>query len=176
MPEMMTTFTLTPIDFSRLQKVIAKRLRRNESLFTWLFLVRVAVWMSVGFAAAAYGRLLGDNPEIAYELKVVGALVLIALVLIVCLPYASNRMLRKHLLSPQGAFLSQQTVELREESLLIVTANARSEVAWARILAKDEDAENLYLFIDTMQAIVIPLAAAVSLNPELQRRLECVPP
>lgn len=172
----MATFTLTPLDFSRLQKVIAKRLRRNEGLFTGIFLVRVAVWMCVGLAAAAYGRLIGANPEIAHELKVVGALVLIALVLIVCLPYASNRMLRKHLLSPQGAFLSQQTVELREESLVITTTTARSEVAWARILAKDEDAANLYLFIDTMQAIIIPLATAVNLNPVLQQRLERVPP
>jgi hypothetical protein len=48
---MTTTFTLTVIDFARLQKMVAKRFR---ALFSLQFGLRVLVWLCIGLAGATY--------------------------------------------------------------------------------------------------------------------------
>jgi hypothetical protein len=166
---MTATFTLTSQDFSRLQKIIVRRFRRRLAVFSPQFLLRVVVWMSVGFAFAGYTRLIAENPEIAKPLQVVAVLIVVAAVAIALMPYLSQAMLRKHMLSPTGAFLSPQTVEFTEKALVVTSAVARSEIAWAGMHSRDEDEENYYLFIDPLQALVLPRQVVEPLLSEFKR-------
>jgi hypothetical protein len=155
--------------FSRLQKVIFRRFRQKTGAFSMQFFLRVVVWMCIGFAGAGYARLITDNPEIAHSLQVVAFLLVGAIIAIVAMPYLSQALLRKHMLSPVGAFLSPQTVEFTEESLVVTSALARTELLWSGLHSKDEDSENYYLFIDPMQALVLPRGALKPLLHELER-------
>jgi hypothetical protein len=166
---MKTSFTLTASDFGRMQKVVLRRFRKKLGLFSVQFLLRVLVWMCIGFAGAAFARLIRENPEIAGSLETVALLVAFALLAIVAMPYLSQALFRKHMLAPNGSFLSPQTIELTASSVLVSSAVGNIELPWAGVLARDEDDENYYLFIDAMQALVLPREAVASSVAEFEQ-------
>jgi hypothetical protein len=166
---MTATFTLTPADFVRLQKVVARRFRQKVGAFSWQFLMRVLVWLCIGLAGATYARVMREFPEIARPLELVAYLLAAALVVIVAMPYVSQASMRKHMLAPNGAFLSPQTITLSPESISVGSSRGNTVLPWSGVLACDEDETNYYLFIDAMQALVLPRTAIAPAAAEFEQ-------
>jgi hypothetical protein len=164
-----TTFTLTVDDFARLQKVVAKRFRANSNRLSLQFGVRVLVWLCIGLAGATYARVMREYPEISGPLATVAVLLIVALLAIVAMPYVSQAALRKSMLAPNGAFLSPQTVSLSTTSITVTSATGTSELSWSGLLAREDDEVNYYLFVDAMQALVLPRSAMATLADELEQ-------
>ena len=158
-PTSTCTFTLTPADFARLHKVVARRFRRKVGLFSVPFILQVFGWICVGFAGAVYARLMREYPEISTPLEIVGSLVVLAALVMIAVPHLLQSALRKHMLAPNGAFLSPLTVQLTDTSVHVRSASGNTEVPWSGVIARDEDDVNYYLFIDGMQAFVLPRVA-----------------
>lgn len=167
---MTATFTLTRQDFARFQKKVAQRLRRKRGVMSMLFLLRVAVWFCIGLGVAVYVRLLNENPELSRPLIFLAGMMIAALVATMAMPYLSQALMSRHLLAPNGAFLSPQTVEFTDEALIIRASAIRTDLPWSGVLAREEDDANYYLFVDSMQAVVLPRAALAALCTELERR------
>jgi len=156
---MTATFTLTHADFARLQKMVARRFPRGVGARFWQLVLRALVWLCIGITGATYARVMKDVPEVHRPLELLAYLLAITLVVIVAMPYASQLLMRKHMLAPNGAFLSPQTVTLSPDSITVKSARAITIVPWSGVLARDQDDTNHYLFIDAMQALVIPRSA-----------------
>src|SRR5690606_20520342 len=97
--------------------------------------------------------LFREWPEISDPLTVIGVASALALVLAVIQPQFSQALLRKHLLLPNGAFLSPQVISFNAEGLRIEALRGTTETPWSGFLDRDEDDTNYYLFIDAMQAV-----------------------
>lgn len=166
---MTVTFALTPADFTRLQKVIARRFRQKVGIFSWQFLIRVLVWLCIGLAVAIYARTIREFPELSRQLELVAYLLGAALLAIVATPFVSQAAFRKHMLAPGGAFLSPQTIELSPASISVASVRGDTILPWSGVLALDEDETNYYLFIDTMQALVVPRAAIAPVAAEFEQ-------
>jgi hypothetical protein len=156
---MPATFSLTSADLGRFQKVAARRFKRKVGVLSIQFFLRVFVWGCIGFAAAAYARLMRDFPEATEPMKTVAMSLVVAAAAMLGMPYWSQLALRRHMLDPKGAFLSPQTVELSASGLHINSATGNTTTPWAGFLALDEDDTNYYLFVDAMQAFVLPRTA-----------------
>jgi hypothetical protein len=156
---MTATFTLTSLDFARLQKVVMRRFRKEQGPFSWQFALRVLVWFCIGLAGAAYVRAMRDFPELSSRLELIAVLLALALIAIVAMPYVSQAAMRKHLLAPNGAFLSPQTVSISASFISVGSVRGTTVVPWSGLLARAEDEANVYLFIDATQALVLPRAA-----------------
>ena len=166
---MSATFTLTVTDFARLQKVVAKRFRAKAGLFSLQFALRVLVWFCIGLAGATYARVMREYAEISQPLGTVAVLLAVALLAIVAMPYVAQASMRKFMLAPNGAFLSPQTVSLSATSVHVSSSTGTTEVPWSGVLSRDEDDANYYLFIDAMQALVLPRAAMAPVVAQLEQ-------
>lgn len=87
------------------------------------------------------------------------------------MPYAAQWSFKKHAVTPGGAFLVQQSVELSANGLVFTSAVARSEVSWQSVLGRMEDHRNHYLFIDTAHAVLVPKAVAAELGAAFAENL-----
>lgn len=172
---MTASFTLTPADFTRLQEVVARRFRRKVGTFSWLFLIQVLAWMCIGIAVATYARVMRDFPEASRQLELVAYLLVAALFVVVAMPYLSQALVRKHMLAPNGAFLSPQTFALSPESISVGSTKGNMVVPWSGVLARDEDETNYYLFIDAMQALVLPRTAIAPRVVEFEQYTHQIP-
>lgn len=167
--ELMTSsFALQPKDFDRLQKVVGRRLQQKPGLPIVLLSVRFLAWLCIGMAVAAYARVLRAYPQLD-GLHVVAYLAVAAILTIVAMPYFSRAMMRKHMLALDGAFLSPQTVQFTEQALIVQSLAARTEMRWDRLLGVDEDDANYYLFVDAMQAFVLPRSAVEGMAEQFAR-------
>ena len=166
---MSTTFTLTVADFARLQKVAAKRLRCKTGLFSLQSGLRVIVWLCIGLAGASYVRVMREYPEISQPLGAVAVLLVVALLAIAATPYVAQVSLRRFMLAPNGAFLSPQTVSLSATSVHVSSSTGITEVPWSGVLFRAEDEANYYLFIDAMQALVLPRTAIAPFVAQLEQ-------
>lgn len=166
---MTTNFTLDAADFVRLEKVISRRFRQKFGAFSWQFLLRFIAWFCIGLAGAAYARVLHEFPEIFRPLAIVACLLVVALVAIVAMPYVSKMSMRKHMLAPNGAFLSPQTVSLSSDFISVASARGKTVLPWSGVLARDEDDTNYYLFIDAMQALILPRVAIAPVVAEFEQ-------
>ena len=166
---MTATFTLTPADFVRLQKVVARRFRQKLGAFSWQFALRILVWLCIGLAGATYARVMREFPEMSRPLEVVAYFLVLAILIIVAMPYVSQASMRKHMLAPNGAFLSPQTVILSAASISVGSARGNTVVPWSGVLSRDEDDTNYYLFIDAMQALVLPRTAIAAFVSEFEQ-------
>ena len=166
---MSTTFTLTVADFARLQKVVARRFRSRAGLFSLQFVLRVIVWLCIGLAGATCARVMREYPELSQPLGTVAVLLVIAILAIVATPFVAQGSLRKFMLAPNGAFLSPQTVSMSATSVRISSSTGTTEVPWSGVLSRAEDDANYYLFIDAMQALVLPRAAMAPFVVQLEQ-------
>jgi len=155
----MIRFSLTYSDFQRFQKIVARRLKRQLGMLSAQSGTRVFIWLCIGFAGATYARLFREWPEISGPLTAIGAASAIALLLAVIQPQLSQALLRKHLLLPNGAFLSPQSISFNSDGLRIEAQRGTTETQWSGFLDRDEDDNNYYLFIDAMQAVIVPRIA-----------------
>lgn len=175
---MTATFALTPADFFCLQKVVARRFRHQVGVFSWQFLMRVLVWLSIGLAGASYARLMREFPELSDPLELIAYFLAAAIVLVMAMPYVSHACMRKHMLAANGAFLSPQTITLSPESISVASVRGNTVIPWSGLLALDEDEANYYLFIDALQALVIPrsvMAPAITEFEQYTCHLKTVP-
>jgi hypothetical protein len=163
------TFSLTPADFGRLQKVVVRRFRRKLGFFSFPFFLRVLVWGCLGFAAAGYARLMRDFPEATEPMKMVAVSLVVAIAAIMAMPYWSELAARRHVLDPKGAFLSPQTVEFSTSGLRIESSTGSTSIPWSGFLALDEDEANYYLFVDAIQAFVLPRKALADVLAEFEQ-------
>ena len=166
---MSATFVLSTADFARYQRVVAMRFKRKIGLFSVHFALRVLIWGCVGFAASRYVRIMREYPEAAEPLQIVAVLLVVAILAISAMPYVSQVVLRKHMLEKNGAFLSPQTIELSASGLSVSSATGNTVVPWSGLLAREEDKVNYYLFIDALQALVIPRNAIASETAEFEK-------
>jgi YcxB-like protein len=171
---METSFTLSREDFSRFQKLLVTRLRRKTATFSSLFIVQVIAWLFVGLAGSSFFRLLEQHPEMAWSLGIFGFFTCLALLTMLALPAVQQRLMCKHMLLANGAFLSPQTIRLSATALTIEAARGKSELLWPSILAVEQDAHNYYLFVDAMQAVILPKSALAPFRAELEARLSVV--
>ena len=155
----MIRFSLTHTDFQRLQKLVARRLQRQIGKLSAPFGLRVFIWLCIGLTCATYVRLFREWPEISEPLGVIGIAGSLALVLAVIQPQLTQAMLSKHLLLPNGAFLSPQVMHFNSDGLRVETQRGITETPWSSFLDRDEDDANYYLFIDALQAVIVPRAA-----------------
>jgi len=165
---MTISFALQPTDFDRLQRVVGRRLQRKPGLPVVLFSVRVLAWLCIGMAVAAYARVLREYPELD-GLRVVAYLA-VGAVLTICwhaLHLASNDA-QAHARSG-WRLLSPQTVQFTDQALIVQSPAARTEMRWDRFLGVDEDDANYYLFVDAMQAFVLPRSAVVGVAEQFAR-------
>jgi hypothetical protein len=165
---MTSSFALLPKDFDRLQKVVRRRLQRKPGLPIVLFFLRVLIWFCIGLAVAVYARVLREYPDVG-GLQVVAYLVVGAAIIAVAMAYMSRAVMRKHMLAPDGAFLSPQAIRFTEEALVVESRTARTEMPWDRFLSLDEDDANYYLFVDAMQAFVLPRSVVAGVADEFAR-------
>ncbi|HEX5373132.1 MAG TPA: YcxB family protein [Aquabacterium sp.] len=155
----MIRFSLTYTDFQRFQKLVAYRFQRQKGALSLQFGMRVLIWLCIGIACATYARLFREWPEISGPLTVIGVAGALALILAAIQPQLSQALLRKHLLLSNGAFLSPQVISFNSDGLRVETQRGKTETPWSGFLDRDEDDTNYYLFIDAMQAVIVPRAA-----------------
>ena len=155
----MIRFSLTHADFIRFQKLVARRFQRHQGLMSAQFGLRVFIWLCIGLACATYARLYREWPEISRPLAVIGVSGALALLLAVIQPQLSQALLRKRLLLPNGAFLSPQVMSFNSDGLRVETQRGTTETLWTSFLDRDADDTNYYLFIDAIQAVIVPRAA-----------------
>lgn len=166
---MTTSFTLSRADFVRLENVLARRLRQNHKAYAFQYALRVVVWFTIGLAGAMYVSIMHDFPKMAGPLREVAYLLAFALIVVVIMPYVSKAAARKHMLAPNGAFLSPQSVTLSAESLTVSSALGHVVVPWSGMLGRDEDDANYYLFVDATEAFVLPRAAIGNRAADFER-------
>ena len=166
---MTASFTLVPADFVRLQKMVSRRWHQKAGMLSWPFLLRVVVWLCIGLAGAAYARLMREFPEISRPLGVVACLLVVALIAVVTMPYLSQASMCKLMLLPDGAFLSRQTVTLSSDAIRVASVRGDTILPWSGVLALAEDDVNYYLFIDAMQALILPRAAIAPMAAEFEQ-------
>lgn len=151
------SFALGPADFDRFQTLLHRRLRRRPRARAAFLLMRMTVWCCAGLAVALWMRVLDDHPELP-GLRLATTLVAAAVAVAGATTYASRLLARRHMLAANGAFLSPVTIEFTEQALVIRSATTRTEVAWQGLIDRDEDETNHYLFVDAMQAFILPRA------------------
>ena len=171
---MQTSFTLAREDFARFQKLVAKRFKRKASLFSSLFLAQVSCWLFVGMAGASLFGLMERHPELSGSLKILGIFLALALAAMLIVAPLQQTLLRKHMLLPNGAFLSHQTIRVSEHALLIEAERGRSELAWSSFLGVEQDDQNYYLLVDAMQAVIVPKVAVTAFHTEFESRLSLI--
>jgi len=167
----MQSFTLTPEDFGLFQRAAALRFRKMHGRLGIPFALHVFAWLCVGLAVTGYFRLLQHDPKTAQPFAVLGLILLAAFLAATALPHVVQWSFQKHAITPHGAFLSPQTVEVSERGLVFCSAVAKSELPWQSVLGRVEDHRNHYLFIDTAHAIVVPKTVAKALGPAFSNGL-----
>ena len=75
---------------------------------------------------------------------------------------------------PNGAFLSPQIMRVSENALLIESELGRGEMLWSGFRGVEQDDRNYYLFVDAMQAVIIPKSSVASFRAEFESRLTLI--
>jgi YcxB-like protein len=164
------TFSLTPDDVDRLRKIVAMRLHKGITPLSPFSLARIAAWFCMVGAFTIFAFVVSHNPQLFGQVWLAAGLLYVATLLAAVAPRAANGLLRKRVLSPRGGFLLPQSVEFGDELLVVSSAASRIEIPWGRVLDREEDTENIYLFIDELRAVVLPRRAIAPLLGELDTR------
>jgi hypothetical protein len=156
---MRLSFTLAESDFVDLQRVIGRRLTQISGANTKLFVSNLFVWLPLGVSFAAYFSLFRSYPELSTELAFAAVAFGIGVILMVVGAQYKQRLWRKAVLAPDSWFLSEQTVEMDSNGVILRGGYGESNYPWSTIRYHTEDERNLYLFIDNGQAFVLPKTA-----------------
>lgn len=167
---MTVSFSLTPHDFALLRKVVARRLQRRQGALSIAFAIRVAAGMCIGCGMALLARAVTAAPFLSALIWLGGGLLVAAVLPAVAAPDVAVWSTRHVLVSPRGAFLSPQTVSLSADGLGVTSAVAQSQVAWSGILSREDDEKNIYLFVDELQALVLPRTVLAGMMVALDER------
>jgi hypothetical protein len=166
---MTTTFTLTADDFVRLQKAIVRRFRARSPRLTTSFFLYFFVWMIVGLAASSYAGVMRDYPDASRRLAEVAVMLGVALVALLAQPYLNQLLMRRRFIEPEGSFLAPQTVWLTTEALHVSSRLGKGEIPWSAFVGREDDEVNYYLFVDVLQAVVLPRAELGLLASQIEQ-------
>jgi YcxB-like protein len=168
-PSNTAQFTLTQDDWVRLQKMVRHRLFRRRGLRLKIISLQIFTGACIGLSISMYSGLVHCYPEFR-GLQIVGCLLAAAGTVITAKPYLSSAIVRKHLLTPKGAFLCPQKVQFTDHGLVVDSAVAHTTIPWTSFLGREDDKINCYLFLDAMQALVLPLSAISPFRDQLDGR------
>jgi hypothetical protein len=153
---MKATFTLAPADFKRLMNLVVKKSRRNAPYRMLWFVGRIFVWLPIGAGVSAFSKVYQRADEMQQGLLFVASMFATGLIFSLIYSAAWRRMYISRAICPNGAFLTTQTVEANEDGLSLENSLGKSFTKWTGFLGLEEDKINLYLFIDSLQAVVLP--------------------
>jgi len=168
-------FSLTKEDFARLQRVVGKRVRSHAGLLTAPFFAQMFAWMFATlplFAALRMWKQGGAGTS--STLYLLGSLVLAFLLAAIVVPWASQRLMAQYALSDRGTFYAKQRISLYGEGLEVVAAHTEARVRWSGIIGWEVDDMNYYLFVDALQALIVPRPLAKELGSDFLENLERV--
>ncbi|MES2877348.1 MAG: YcxB family protein [Pseudomonadota bacterium] len=153
---MKATFNLTPADFKLLMALLMQKTKRNAPYRPLWFTGEVFIWMLIGAGISVFVKIYQHAEDLKPGLLLVASVFAAALILRIIYFAALRKMYLRRAISPKGAFLSTQTIEANTEGLLIENDQGKSFTRWAGFLSLAEDKSNLYLFVDSLEAIVLP--------------------
>jgi hypothetical protein len=175
LPIMQTSFTLTPADFGRYQKLVRSRIRRQVA--AWKFnALPTLICAFIGAAVALLMRIARDAPDMAVPLYIAVFLLVLALLSMLAAAPLQQALIRKHTLLPEAAFLSHVNLTLTDTALVMDSDRVRSEMAWSGFVDMAQDEHSHYLFIDAMQAVIVPKAAVTGFRAEFERHVSRIKP
>jgi hypothetical protein len=108
-----------------------------------------------------------------YTATGLGAIAL--LLLVVALWVLLSRLSMRLAWRPDGNFLLPQTLRFDAQQLEFDSPRMCTRLAWSQVLARDEDAHNVYLFVDAAQAFIVPKAALAPVWADFEPLLNTVP-
>ena len=162
-------FALDQDDFARLQKIVNKRVRKHVGGLSLPAFVQMLAWMFLTLPLFTVFRLWRNDPDATTPyLYVVASLVMSFLLASLVVPWASQRTLARFALSDRGTFFGEQCISLSAEGIALETSNGLSRMNWAGFIDRDEDEKNYYLFVDALQALVVPKAVSASLGADFE--------
>jgi hypothetical protein len=153
------SFKLSRQDLIAFHKVASRRMKDVTGANLRLSVANLIAWIPLGIAILAYVGLYRSYPEATLELSIVAAWAALGGVLVACYFVYRARLTRRAWLSDDGWFLSEQAVDADAEGLGIRTARGNTSFKWTAFVHRAEDDANLYLFVDNVQAVIIPKSA-----------------
>jgi len=156
------SFKLSKQDLAIFHKLANRRLTAISKANSKLLVANLIAWIPLGIAMAAYAAMYRKYPDLTHDLNVVLAAVVSGGVLLVLSMLYKQHIYRSAVLSEDGWFLADQTIEADSEGLKIESATSRASYKWSSFVHSAEDARNFYLFVDNAQALIAPKAAVGS--------------
>lgn len=163
---MQASFTLSAKDHELLERAVAARFQRKNGRLNAAFFAQMFAWMFITLAVMTFFKQWERAPETASPYGFIVLSAGLAFLLASAYPLLSRRLYMRYLKSENSVFMSEQTVEVDGESLLIHSRGGKAWVPRSAIIDHLDDERNNYLFISGIQAIVIPNSAAVALGAD----------
>jgi hypothetical protein len=164
-------FALTRADYHRLQKVASRRLSQRKDVRPVQWLLKIIAWLLIASTLFLFFKLRDRLPEEAGTLDGLAALGVVAIILARLAPHIAIARIRDRLMADNGSFLRPHLLQFMEEALLTKWSTGSAETQWAGFIGKDEDAHNIYLFVDVCAAYVIPRIAVAGFQSDFERYL-----
>lgn len=132
--------------------------------------VRLIVFILIGLSFAAVGDRMGVPLQVASLLAGMGLLV-------VSLMLNARTVQRHQVPEEQGQFLAPLVLDFQPEGLHVIREGSRSFTSWSRVSAVTATAAHIFLWVDRMNAHIVPLRdlpadlSAVQLQAWLAERI-----
>lgn len=168
-------FALTPDDDVALERLLSRRLLRDNWWRRWAFFQQFMVWCCGMLALLSYWHHFSATSPPRYKLLGVALLLIVLTRLVSWLlgRYWRGRYLRS---APDGAFQRRRQLRVSAAGLEFRDAHGFSQVDWGALRGWERDPRNYYLMVDTLSAIVIPRAAVADFQAEFERLLQVAAP
>ena len=152
-------FALTPQDFTRLQRIAVRRLRRLGGIRGVDIVVKIVLWLLLAGMFFLFFRLHDLHPADSASFDALGGLAALAFLLALFRPYITQALLRRRVIAANGSFLQPHVLQFTDEGVAYRSATNQGQTAWSGFVGSDRDDANHYLFVDACSAFVVPRAA-----------------
>ncbi len=166
---MQVSYSLSSKDLERMQLIGLRNIRRENGVFYTAFLLRILFCFCIGLALATYFRVLYDGGTFSSASNVVIWILLFGAVAAMFTPYSWRKYLHKHSVSPTGSFLAKQTLRITPEGLAIESRYGQSKMDWNCFMFRARDEMNHYLFVDNLEAVIVPRSALQGIETDFLR-------
>lgn len=154
------TFQLTPDDFWNALRYQLRRAARSSPLrylaigwnFLWGFLVGIGSMLLYRYALDLY---CVDDKRLIWGVSFAFA----GIAVLVLNPVVAVYVQKRVMFAKGGFYTAMQSITIDDGHLLHRCSATESRIAWADIVAVEEDATYLYIFLDQGMAIPIPRRA-----------------
>ncbi len=152
-------FALTRDDFKRFQKLIGQRVDRQMNRHFGLVFAQAASWFFLVLAFMSFFHLMDRHPQAAWPLRLLVLFAGLAWTLQWAKPLLRQNVLFKRMPDPGGGFLAEKALHWSDSGLTVENAHGQHRFPWSGFAAVEQDAHNHYLFLDGLQAVIVPKAA-----------------